>query len=264
MADAAWPTSPLVKATDLHGRDVPYPYFQTEWTSEDEFAYPIEVDSVTFGVELDHGATTSTAEFRIGVDLVNEDGNKVEEIHALASYYVNRGESRTVTLAVTPTQEGITRFKVTVQVLADRSLSGSENWYDPQSRVFTAAYLPLDKINNCPIRRAAYGSRMSRPVQYLREVRDKLSQSRFKPLAAKVLVRYYKLGSPIVGAMERSRLFGSLTKYTVIWPLVIVLLPIAYVLMFYLERDSPIAAPAGFGGSGSVPSSRRSLGPPGP
>lgn len=248
MTEIAWPSSPLVKAVDLHGQpDAPFPHQKIEWVEDDEYLYPIRADSITFDIELVSNRVGAAAFFRIGVETVDEDDNTIQEVHPITKEYKVRysGQSEPVTLGVPLSPSALTHFKVTIGVLDARPMGGSDIWYD-ESRIFSTLFVPVVEAANkfqeirekyCFVATAAYGSELAPPVQFLREFRDDvLLKSRYSRVFEKLFDVYYWFGSPIAKVMVRNKPFKYVMKYTVVWPVVAIFGASAFIIKLFVDN----------------------------
>ncbi len=220
MPDYNWPSSPLVKVTTIKPKATPY--YRSEWTPDDEGIYPVEVDVINFDVELVADSESSSDTFRIGVETVDDSHNTIQVVHPPQEYYVQKGHTKSFTLAVPPIVP-LTQFRVTIEHLIDSSLSGTQNWTVPESRVFKALYVPVEEVSKklCFIATAAYGTELAPPVQFLRKFRDDvLLQSRFSRFLGNLLKVYYKFSPTIARAMILNKPFKYVMRYMVVWPVV--------------------------------------------
>ena len=205
MVDIAWPSTPLVRVTSLHHVGDRGPSYTSEWAPEDEHAYPIEADSITFDVEFVSDRSSGRARFRIGVETVDENNN-TQVVHPTQDHgtvYNNQPMAFTLAVPLTPVlTNALTRFIVTIEVFRDSTATGTDYWDPPESRTFSALYVPIVEIaetvqQRCFIATAAYGSELAPPVQFLREFRDDvILRSRFSRAFEKLLEGYYWFSPP--------------------------------------------------------------------
>lgn len=230
MTAIAWPSSPLIRVTSLFNKGGPLPQYESEWAVPTEFKYKGVHDPITFYVEFVSDSSAGTHWFRIGVETVDENDNTIQVVHPTQEYAVSNAQPKTFTLAV-PLPGLETRFKVTIEVLKDKTKTGTWYWEAPESRIYVA------KLTKCFIATAAYGSELASPVQFLREFRDDvLLKSRYSSLFEKLFDVYYRFSPPIAKAMVRSKPFKYVMKYIVVWPVVATVGASAFIIKLFVDN----------------------------
>jgi hypothetical protein len=142
MADIHWPLSPLLSVTGRHGRGGSYPYYDATWNDDPSHfgaGFGSAGGSVLFNVHVVSNSTNGITTFRIWVEKLNTSNQPTQTV-ADVEHTVSNGAPLDLTLSV-PITGHWTRFKVTLQVFHvyhySQSGTGWEEWYDPESRVFT-------------------------------------------------------------------------------------------------------------------------------